>query len=317
MSNPKVLLICGAEVRHVGDIIARHLTQAVNAEITFDSDLLGPAAHIGYIDSLLSTLGKIDFVIFVMPPTDGPNLGARPQDRDNFIFELGVCIAKLGRGRCLLVVTKGSAAKLGSDLIDLRYVDYELPEHISSQTLGQSLFSTLVYIERAIMREKDSFPSSHATTRIAGPDGQNIPSDPPAAVFLSYASKDRELASSLALALAKEGISVWWDRTIPPGKTFDEVIETALTAAKCVIVLWTDSSVRSEWVKNEAREGMRRRILIPAVNGNVTIPFEFRHIHAADVTGWPVPNHPGFESLIKSVAAVISSAMPEEGSPGD
>ena len=77
-------------------------------------------------------------------------------------------------------------------------------------------------------------------------------------VFVSYASEDRPRIASLANALEEEGWSVWWDRTIPPGKSFDEVIEQALDAAGCVIVVWTESAVQSRWVKTEAEEGLRR-----------------------------------------------------------
>ena len=56
-------------------------------------------------------------------------------------------------------------------------------------------------------------------------------------IFISYASADRERARQLAAVLASQGWSVWWDRTIPPGRTFDQVIEQALQAARCVVVL--------------------------------------------------------------------------------
>jgi len=46
------------------------------------------------------------------------------------------------------------------------------------------------------------------------------------------------------------------DRIIPPGITFDDVIEQNLDAAKCVIVLWSRESVKSKWVKTEASEGI-------------------------------------------------------------
>lgn len=127
-------------------------------------------------------------------------------------------------------------------------------------------------------------------------------------VFLSYASPDSELARALADALRREGWSVWWDRTIPPGRSFDEVIESALGAAKCVVVLWSEKSVRSDWVKNEAREGLRRHVLIPALIAQVTIPFEFRHIQAADLVGWPVPDHAGFRSLVDSIQEMTRAA---------
>ena len=126
-------------------------------------------------------------------------------------------------------------------------------------------------------------------------------------IFISYASVDRPIAQALAAALSKEGWSVWWDRTIPPGKSFDEVIEAALAAAKCVVVLWSKTSVTSDWVKVEAADAARRRILIPAIIGieEVTIPLEFRRLQAADLAGWQGSSqHPGFQSLIGSIADI-------------
>ena len=43
-------------------------------------------------------------------------------------------------------------------------------------------------------------------------------------IFLSYASDDRDRVRPLAKALEDQGWTVWWDRKIPPGKTFDEVM---------------------------------------------------------------------------------------------
>ena len=64
-------------------------------------------------------------------------------------------------------------------------------------------------------------------------------------IFISYSQSDRAKAQMLATALEREGWSVWWDPKIPPGKTFDEVVEKALERAKCVIVLWSRTSVTS------------------------------------------------------------------------
>ena len=140
------------------------------------------------------------------------------------------------------------------------------------------------------------------------PSVQNAPGTRPADIFISYASADRPLAHSLAKALQNEGWSVWWDRVIPPGKTFDAVIEEALDAAKCVVVLWSSSSVLSDWVKVEASEAARRRILIPALIANVTIPLEFRRIQAASLVDWTgSSDHPGLQSLKASVRELLGA----------
>ena len=91
-------------------------------------------------------------------------------------------------------------------------------------------------------------------------------------VFISYARADSEKARALAEVLAAHNWSVWWDRTIPPGRHFDSVIEEALDAARCVVVLWSKSSVQSTWVKSESADAMNRSVLVPVLIDDVKIP---------------------------------------------
>ena len=105
-------------------------------------------------------------------------------------------------------------------------------------------------------------------------------------IFLSYSRNDRETASALAEVLSKRGWSVWWDPHIPAGKQFDDVIEEQISDAQCIVVLWSASSVESQWVRNEASEGVTRSVLIPLLIDAVKIPFAFRQIQAADLTDW-------------------------------
>src|SRR5262245_25886049 len=82
-------------------------------------------------------------------------------------------------------------------------------------------------------------------------------------VFISYAAEDRARIEPLAHAFEAAGLSVWWDRRIETGSSFDVVIERELDAAGCVVVVWSKHSVDSEWVRNEATEGSERAVLVP------------------------------------------------------
>lgn len=79
-------------------------------------------------------------------------------------------------------------------------------------------------------------------------------------IFMSYAKGDRDRARVLAESIERHGWSVWWDRKIPLGTSWDHVIEQQVDAARCIIVLWSKDSIASDWVKTEARErqGTRR-----------------------------------------------------------
>ena len=105
-------------------------------------------------------------------------------------------------------------------------------------------------------------------------------------VFISYAKGDRSRAAELASLLETKGWSVWWDRDILPGRTFDDVIEEALTNARSVVVLWSAESVKSRWVRTEASAAAERNALVPALIEPTVIPLEFRRLEAADLTNW-------------------------------
>ena len=75
---------------------------------------------------------------------------------------------------------------------------------------------------------------------------------------------------------------MWWDRKIPPGKDYHEVIEEYLGAARCVVTLWTSKSVKSRWVRAETENGANRGCLVPVLlEQSLTIPIAFHLVLAS------------------------------------
>ena len=82
-------------------------------------------------------------------------------------------------------------------------------------------------------------------------------------VFISYSSADREQAEELARALEAEGYRVWWDTKLLGGQQYRKAIVSQLDAAHAAVVIWTESSVDSDWVYDEATRARNAGKLIP------------------------------------------------------
>ena len=63
------------------------------------------------------------------------------------------------------------------------------------------------------------------------------------------------------------GHFVWWDMHIKGGAEYGREIEQALDKSDAVVVLWSERSVASAWVRDEAAVGRDKGCLIPVLTG--------------------------------------------------
>lgn len=105
-------------------------------------------------------------------------------------------------------------------------------------------------------------------------------------VFISYASEDRNRVRRLADALQQRGFNVWWDRSLAAGQDYAAIIERELKAAKAVIVVWTQASAISTFVRDEAARARDDGRLVPVMLDRVDLPLGFGAFRAEDFTTW-------------------------------
>lgn len=137
-------------------------------------------------------------------------------------------------------------------------------------------------------------------------------------VFISYAREDRERAREIAQLIEERGFNVWWDRDLVPGESYTEVIETELDQAHAVIVLWSEFSRKSHWVRDEAAVGRDRNRLVPITVDASTPPLGFRQIHtisAAALTSDARTRDVFFSSLTSLRGERAAPLPPEQSAP--
>ncbi|MCY7281248.1 MAG: TIR domain-containing protein [Sphingomonas bacterium] len=130
-------------------------------------------------------------------------------------------------------------------------------------------------------------------------------------IFLSYAHADGKRAQQLAAALTARGYMVWWDTLIEGGASFAKSIREALEAADAVVVLWSKTSVESDWVADEAAQGRDRKRLVPLSLDGSLPPLGFRQYQTIDLSGW---RGKAAAAQVDSIDRAIGAAI--GGTPG-
>ena len=105
-------------------------------------------------------------------------------------------------------------------------------------------------------------------------------------VFVSYSRTDLESARPVIALLEGAGYEVWWDGRLEGGENYLATTENALETNDCVVVLWSQTSVGSHWVRDEAQRGRERGCLVPLSLDGTMAPLGFRQFQLLDISGW-------------------------------
>jgi hypothetical protein len=129
-------------------------------------------------------------------------------------------------------------------------------------------------------------------------------------LFISYCRHDSDAANALADTLSKAGLSVWLDRKgIQEGAAFDTQIEEAIAQTSVVIVIWSEHSVKSHWVRSEAAYALGKRKLLPISIDQSEPPLQFMQIQTIDFRYWDrTSNHHAFQQLAGALAKRLEAS---------
>lgn len=129
-------------------------------------------------------------------------------------------------------------------------------------------------------------------------------------VFLSYAQADESLARQLAEALREQGLSVWVDEeNLQPGAEWASAIQSAIERSKNVVVLLSENSSKSEWVRREAAIALAgtKRVVPVFLSKHADIPFIMQHLQGVDLSD---PER--FGSVLKRLVRALKSTTPSD-----
>jgi hypothetical protein len=125
-------------------------------------------------------------------------------------------------------------------------------------------------------------------------------------IFISYSRNDRDRCTAIRDALVALKVNVWSDARIGAGSHFDREIEREIEAAKALLVLWSEDSVQSDWVRNEARTGKEENRLVATQIAPCQLPLEFRSVQAELLPeGSEGGDHPAWLGILARIGELI------------
>jgi hypothetical protein len=142
-------------------------------------------------------------------------------------------------------------------------------------------------------------------------------SDPPKG-FVSYSHRDKDIARDLAERLRVNGVKAWFDGwEIRPGDSLiEEIFENGLKSAKLFVILLSNASVQSRWVRHELDVAVVKRIeettrIVPVLVEQCQVPEALRSLHCLNL-------QEGMDQVVRRIVDVVFDRFPDRppvGSP--
>jgi hypothetical protein len=125
-------------------------------------------------------------------------------------------------------------------------------------------------------------------------------------VFISYSHEDAAIAERLATCLRKHGLDVWIDHDLTVGKEWNPELNERLSESDVVLLLWSSSSTKHDWVKYEAAVAQSQDKVLPLViEKGVTIPDPFAAIQALVLESPPDISESEARRLVAALQGVV------------
>ena len=128
-------------------------------------------------------------------------------------------------------------------------------------------------------------------------------------VFISYSSKNKNIADAIVADLEQNNIRCWYaPRDIYPGEDWAGTIKNAIESTKIFVLVFTDESNRSHQVTNEVTLAVNSgKIIIPfrltGTNMNDTLLYYLSSVHWLDAVSQPLNKN--IETLRQQIEALL------------
>lgn len=92
-------------------------------------------------------------------------------------------------------------------------------------------------------------------------------------VFVSYAHKDNEKVLDLIKLLKRKMCRIWYDEGLTPGGSWNDDLANHISKCECVIIIITNNSIQSQYVKLELNYAISlNKKIYPVFLENVELP---------------------------------------------
>lgn len=130
-------------------------------------------------------------------------------------------------------------------------------------------------------------------------------------VFISYSSKDQQMADSVRMILLENGITCWMaPYDIPAGSKYAYVINDALENCTCLVLLLTNASQESQFVEREIERAITyRKPIIPMQLEDIQLNSGFKfYIGNSQIIAVPdiKPEASEFKKVIRGIQRYMS-----------
>lgn len=237
MKQPAVFVASSAE----GLPLARELRHQLDAdaEVTlWSAGAFQPGQTPA--ESLADIADRCDFAVFVFTRDDyGVTPEQRVDLRDNLLFEIGFLTARLGAKRTF-VIADNRSPRLPTDIAGIECVPFVLDSSRSPEALIAPAVAVLRRAFRALNVRNDRVASFYSC-------------------FISYSWKDMDFVTQLHDDLEEVGVQCWLDaKDMRIGESVSQQIDRAIQQQDKVLLILSHSSVRSNWVRTEVDNILRR-----------------------------------------------------------